>query len=378
MLAAVPAQPQNQDIEPRYLGHGEEISSLGVQSSNAGRREATTPGTNHPRHGRWTRFETDGVEEAMQTGIGFTARSKLVAALILVVGPYLDSPDISALTRTNKEMYAILQPVLYSRAVAMIRPAIPTTFQHSPTPNRSLLHFAAAHGNMRLLKSVIYGLNGSADLVNTADKHGHTPLLSAVLWGNLAAVELLLDSGADIEATTTSCGWSSLHCAALYGNVEMARFLADSGAQTTRKDRIAGFTPLHLASLSVGLFSSFHDLLPLGWDPNVKDDFGIDAQDSSWFPWRWQDTFMQRDFGTDDPRSAATPGRYFESLGLTGSQLRQRNLRCREVYDASYDIFLNEADRCGWCDGGRNLSKLTDTARSKLQLALAPLHRRKR
>jgi len=58
---------------------------------------------------------------------------------------------------------------------------------------RGLLHFAADYGQTEVIE---YLLSKGAD-VNVLDKHGISPLLSAIFENHLQSVKLLLSKGAD-------------------------------------------------------------------------------------------------------------------------------------------------------------------------------------
>lgn len=99
------------------------------------------------------------------------------------------------------------------------------------------------------LNQLVAMVGHSSDLMNAADEYGHTPLISAVLSGNIEIVRVLLVIECDIECTTAVYGWTALHCAAITGNVEMAALLFSAGADARRIDNLGGFTPFHLAAM---------------------------------------------------------------------------------------------------------------------------------
>jgi len=136
---------------------------------------------------------------------------------------------------------------------------------------RSVLHHAAADGNVRAVELLI---NREAD-VNLRDRNGCTPLRDAVRAdqakvalmirkaggqlgmddselnhalcdhvksANEAGLRLLIECGADVNVTSPE-GRTALHTVALFGNLTMAKMLVEAGAKVDAADRL-GATPL--------------------------------------------------------------------------------------------------------------------------------------
>lgn len=66
--------------------------------------------------------------------------------------------------------------------------------------------------------------------VNSKGIFGNVPLIIAITWGNIEAVELLLDAGADIDAICEE-GNTPLHHAIEMGEFKIARILVLRGAK---------------------------------------------------------------------------------------------------------------------------------------------------
>ncbi|KAF8248974.1 ankyrin [Wilcoxina mikolae CBS 423.85] len=64
--------------------------------------------------------------------------------------------------------------------------------------------------------------------IETKDSNGYTPLIDAINWKYVKAVETLLEYGADVN-TTEQMGISALHIAAV-SSVECAKLLVNHGA----------------------------------------------------------------------------------------------------------------------------------------------------
>ncbi|MFA6066584.1 MAG: ankyrin repeat domain-containing protein [Candidatus Babeliaceae bacterium] len=127
--------------------------------------------------------------------------------------------------------------------------------------DRTLLHLAAAVGNIEIIKYLI--LQGAdikaKDILSRTpydfaiiNKHpeiakylnGGTPLHWAVSEGKLEEVKKLVDQNKNKKLIdiVNNNGETALHIAAKQGNIEMAKYLVLHGADTTAKDRF-GSTP---------------------------------------------------------------------------------------------------------------------------------------
>lgn len=111
--------------------------------------------------------------------------------------------------------------------------------------------------------------------VNSKDRHGHTPLISAAKEGLKDFVQDLLQRGADITASSDK-GKTALHYAAANGHTEIARLLLTSGAEADARDR-EGHTPLMLAAI-YGCNQTLQALLDCGANPALLTPAGTSAQ----------------------------------------------------------------------------------------------------
>lgn len=147
---------------------------------------------------------------------------------------------------------------------------------------RSLLHYAARVGDLRIIKILIKNFNANIDIIN---KDEQTPLLQAALNGHEDIVEYLIKNNANIwlqcnmgrnllhyaahygrinvintifEFTTPGLweklinskdydGKAPLHCAALQQDPNVIRLLIKLGAIAELKNNY-NYTPLHIAS----------------------------------------------------------------------------------------------------------------------------------
>ena len=95
---------------------------------------------------------------------------------------------------------------------------------------------------------------------------GFTPLLHAIVAGDLDTVRVLLAAGANVDEAAPD-GVTALMLALIKRHEEMALFLLDQGADPNPAD--TGFTALHLAS-ATGHFTVAQALLARGSDPNLR------------------------------------------------------------------------------------------------------------
>ncbi len=84
--------------------------------------------------------------------------------------------------------------------------------------------------------------------VNARDEDGNTPLLWAVLAGNMQVVLTMLRRGADLNCKNNE-GETPLHWAAVTGSVEVASLLIQGGADANVADEV-GITPIRSAELN--------------------------------------------------------------------------------------------------------------------------------
>jgi uncharacterized protein len=109
--------------------------------------------------------------------------------------------------------------------------------------------------------------------VNIANADGETPLMMAVLKGQVELTAALLAKDADVNKT----GWTPLHYAATAGNNALIRMLLEKYAYIDAESP-NGSTPLMLAAM-YGTPSAVKLLLEEGADPLIKNSLGLTAID---------------------------------------------------------------------------------------------------
>jgi serine/threonine protein kinase len=108
--------------------------------------------------------------------------------------------------------------------------------------------------------------------VNVADQDGQTPLSLAVARNNVAIAKLLLNAGATVTVPGSQGEMALWQSAIVYGNVEMLELLLEHGANINAKDN-SGITPLH-AAIQTGNLSITKWLLEHGASINAKNNSG--------------------------------------------------------------------------------------------------------
>jgi ankyrin repeat protein len=83
--------------------------------------------------------------------------------------------------------------------------------------------------------------------LNARDKDGRTPLIIAVVAGNIDVAQVLLDAGANIEEVDSQHGATPLSWAICAGQVKTASFLLSKGAEINIKAGPDGNSPIHQA-----------------------------------------------------------------------------------------------------------------------------------
>uniref|UniRef100_A0A665UFA6 Serine/threonine-protein phosphatase 6 regulatory ankyrin repeat subunit C-like n=1 Tax=Echeneis naucrates TaxID=173247 RepID=A0A665UFA6_ECHNA len=119
------------------------------------------------------------------------------------------------------------------------------------------LHAAAAEGQMDCLLLLV-NKEQSADVIDSPDTQGQTPLMLAALGSHTDCVHILLEKGANADAADKK-GFTALHRAAMLGSEDCVSALLEHGASALCRDS-QGRTPLHLAA-SCGHMDLLHSLL---------------------------------------------------------------------------------------------------------------------
>ena len=115
--------------------------------------------------------------------------------------------------------------------------------------NGGEIHQAIKDGDMEKIKHLIsHGVD-----VDTPDELGITPLMGALVLGQIKTAEFLVNKGADVNARDKD-GYTALMWIILVGSSEnqtkAVEFLINNGADVNARDDAMGFTALMYASLT--------------------------------------------------------------------------------------------------------------------------------
>lgn len=131
----------------------------------------------------------------------------------------------------------------------------------------TLLMFAARHGNLDLLQTL---LSNRASL-NRRNQFGDTALLLAALNARFDAAKLLMEKGAEINLA----GWTPLHYAVFGGNQEILGLLIARGAKLDARAP-NGQTALMVA-VKLGKLDLVKMLIDADADMDIADYEGVSA-----------------------------------------------------------------------------------------------------
>ncbi|CAL1285645.1 unnamed protein product [Larinioides sclopetarius] len=130
------------------------------------------------------------------------------------------------------------------------------------------LHIAVENQSNNIVKY----LSKFCICLNKKDKHGLTPLHTAILWNNIDAVKILLDKETNVDANRSYGNYTALQIAARCGNPYLVKLLIAKKAHIDAKCMF-GATSLHLATLN-GNFEIVKILVESGADVNAKSYVG--------------------------------------------------------------------------------------------------------
>lgn len=114
------------------------------------------------------------------------------------------------------------------------------------------IHTAVLYGNV---KAVEQHIEAGTDLNGKELMGGSTPLISAITFNHSEIAKALVKAGADLEIQNND-GSSALHVAAFFCRVEMVKMLVDANADQTKKNNY-GSTALEIVS------GPFQDIKPV-------------------------------------------------------------------------------------------------------------------
>lgn len=138
------------------------------------------------------------------------------------------------------------------------------------------MHIAAMSGQLNLIQKF---LQKSPRSLNAVDKSNATPIMSASLYNQYKALELLLDNGANPNIKEHGRFRTVLHVALTGDNegcyYEIAKLILSRGCDVNAQDSM-GYTVLHMA-VTMGDEDLCSLFLNFGADPKVRTNHGVDA-----------------------------------------------------------------------------------------------------
>jgi uncharacterized protein len=150
----------------------------------------------------------------------------------------------------------------------LIRGVDPNTPDANGTPALFTAINARAWGVVKVL------VNARGIHLDDRNAHDETPLMLAVILGEVEVARELIEKGADVNKT----GWTPLHYAASKGHLELIHLLLDQDAYIDAESP-NGTTPLMMAAGYSDNPMACKVLLEEGADPSVKNDKNLDAMD---------------------------------------------------------------------------------------------------
>jgi hypothetical protein len=151
--------------------------------------------------------------------------------------------DLYSLILTCRRFAGLLTPLFFGHTATNSFP-MPRRIAKSFL-QRSVLHWAVAHGNTNLVKTLFRHGAGTSSINNALDARGVAPLHSAVLSGHEELTKLLLDNGADREVLLAKR--TSLHLAIACRTPNIVRILLEHGANIETRWPEDYLTPLQHA-----------------------------------------------------------------------------------------------------------------------------------
>jgi ankyrin repeat protein len=180
---------------------------------------------------------------------------------------------------------------------------------------QSLLHVAAARGSVPIIDALLE--DGKAD-VQALDANGNTPVDSAVLHGQLAALETLLRHHADPKYVHPLDGRGALHEACMRGFPNLLQPLLAAGADPSAHDRF-GQTPLDIA-LAYKNANVVAALLRLGQNLKESQKIAEETMESATLRGQTEIVRILLENGFEVNRRSANGSSYLNDAALKGQK----------------------------------------------------------
>ncbi len=177
----------------------------------------------------------------------------------------LDSARASSLSAPSSRGSSFRRSLSFSNSVDRVivaAPAVVAAYQVAVVP--PLVLQAAVNGHASLIRQVATrdNVNARHPLSFCPPALGTTPLLAAVLSGDVASVEAVLACGPDINARHDVIGYTALMHAVIHCDLKMIKLLLDAGADPT-VEAFDGDTAHDIAQWSAQEHAEGHSMLQL-------------------------------------------------------------------------------------------------------------------
>jgi len=192
-------------------------------------------------------------------------RQTLIIALVLLG---LCHPMISKAGAYADFLSAIKRNDAVTVQTLIMRGVDPKTPDETGNPSLFLAIKARAWSVVKVL------VNAKGIDLDERNSHDETPLMLAVIQGEVDVARQLIEKGADVNKT----GWTPLHYAASKGHLELIHMLLDEDAYIDAESP-NGTTPLMMAAGYSDNPMACKVLLDEGADPSIKNFKNLNAMD---------------------------------------------------------------------------------------------------
>lgn len=158
---------------------------------------------------------------------------KSVLFLVLIIFPFI--------LHSQNDIFDVCRKGTY-KDISTIYDQSPNSINIRNEEGYLPLTLASYHGNEEVVKFLVT----KVDDLNGSSNYG-TPLMAAVVKGNLDIVKILLNVKVDTNIADVN-GTTALHYATIFNQVETVKLLVDAGARIDLKDN-RGQTSLDYATL---------------------------------------------------------------------------------------------------------------------------------
>ncbi|KAL3872338.1 hypothetical protein ACJMK2_040269 [Sinanodonta woodiana] len=184
---------------------------------------------------------------------------------------YLIKTNPGLLQQNDKNGWTALHHAASKGSVPVIESLLAAVLNNTARNNddENILHIAAGHDNMTIVKYLIQNYPG---LLQQNDQNGWTALYHAASKGSVPVFEILLAAGLDITARNND-DENILHIAAGHDNITIVKYLIKNYPGLLQQNDQNGWTALHHAA-SKGSVPVIESLLAAGLNSRAKSNGG--------------------------------------------------------------------------------------------------------